>query len=319
MSAIDNVEKRFRDILRLANQPIPRHYYTFSSPSLNWLAAGGRDYRGIRSGSLIELLGAKSSGKSTLALDLVGNAQKRGDNVLWIDLERWFDPGTVGPYAQSLGVDTSNLVVAYPTEAEEALTLAREVLKGDTFDVVVIDSVAATVPEGEWEKEYNETSKLGEQARLIGRFVTQASMLAFDNNKLVIMLNQIRANISPMSQKSTKRFGGKAYEHMLDIAFELTVIQHTDKERKKTVQIFTDKNRLGGEERLKTELVIEYGKGIRADLDILEQAIKVGIVRQSGARYEYHTYKGHGKENSVKEFPLDDIKRELETYYQKGN
>lgn len=310
-------EKRLKEIIRYANQPIARHYYTFSSPSLNWLAAGGRDYRGIRSGSLIELLGAKSSGKSTLALDLVANVQKRGESVIWFDLERWFDPLNVGPYAESLGVDTSKLALVYPDSAEEALTFAREALKGDDFTVVVIDSIAATVPESEWEKEYNEQSKLGEQARLIGRFVNQASMLAFDNNKLVVMLNQIRASISPMSQKTTKRFGGKLYEHMLDIAFEMVVTQHTDKERKKTVQIFTDKNRLGGEERLKAELTIEYGKGIRADLDIVDSAIRLGIVNQRGAWLNYNEYKTQGKDSAALTFPLDEIRAELEAY--KGN
>lgn len=308
-----DIEKKWKDVISFASTPRERNYFTFTAPSLNWLASGGRDYRGIRSGTLIELVGAKSSGKSTLALDLVANAQRKDKLCMWIDIERWFDPSDVGDYATSLGVDTDKLYMVRPKTTEQAFDIVMSGIDSGV-DLIVIDSIAAAIPKDEWEKDFDDPERLGESAKLIKRLIQRASIMADDSNTLVVCLNQIRANISTMpNAKSTKRFGGKAYEHHLHQAYELTVTEHKDAEHWKKVSVFLEKNRIGGMERLKRDLVMSYGKGIRSDLDILDRAIDAGLVTQNGKTWLYYgELKAGGKENATKLFPLEKIRKELE-------
>lgn len=319
MRTIEGIKKELQDIITFASTPRERFYYKFSAPSLNWLASGGRDYRGIRSGTLIEIVGAKSSGKSTIALDLVANAQAQGKTCLWIDLERWFDPSDVGEYATAMGVDTQSLYLARPKTSEQALEIAERAIDSG-IDLIVLDSIAALVPENEWEKNYDDPYRLGEVAQLVKRFIQRASILADDTNTVVVMLNQIRSNITSMpGAKSTKRFGGKVFEHHLHQAYELTAIEHKDAEHWKKVSVFLEKNRIGGMERLKRELVVSYGKGFRTDIDTLMCAVTAGIVDKKGAWYYYPSqsdpqYKAHGEDNATAKLPLDQIKEELERH-----
>lgn len=311
--SIDALKAKYKDIITFASTPRERLHYTFTAPSLNWLASGGRDYRGIRSGTLIEFVGAKSSGKSTLALDLVSNAQQKDKMCMWIDIERWFDPTDVGDYAKSLGVDIDKLYMVRPKTTEQAFSIVMAGIDSGV-DVIVIDSIAAAIPKDEWEKDFDDPERLGESAKLIKRLVQRTSIMADDSNTLVIALNQVRSNITSMAgAKATKRFGGKAYEHHLHQAYELTVTEHKDAEHWKRVSVFLEKNRIGGMERLKRDLIISYGKGIRSDLDIIDRAIQEGIITQNGKTWLYYgELKAAGRENASVQFPLEEIRKELE-------
>lgn len=314
---LDAVKKRWKDVAEYAYVPRPRHYFKFSAPTLNYLASGGRDLRGIRSGALIEFVGAKSCGKSTLALDVVANAQAQGKDCFWFDIERWFDPVEVGKYAENLGVNINKLLLVRPKSTEQAFNLALEIIE-EGAGVVVIDSVAAAIPQDSWNKNMDDPNKLGESAKLVGEFARKATILADDSNTLVLMLNQIRANISTMSHKTTKRYGGRAYEHHLHQAYELTVTEHKDADKWKNVQVFLEKNRIGGEERLKGDLIVSYGRGFRVDLDVFNFALRLGIVQQiNKSWYEYDGKKYNGKDNAAREMPISKIRKELEQYYDR--
>lgn len=310
---LDEIKAKYKDIISLASTPIKREFYKFSSPSLNYLACGGRGYWGMRSGAIMELVGARSSGKSTAALDLVGNAIRDNKTCLWIAIERWLDNETVGGYAKTMDIDLSKLAVARPKSTEDAFEIGQASIEAGV-NLLVIDSIAASVPKDEFDKDYDDNERMGESARLIKRFMQRATMLAYDSNTLVVVLNQIRANMSTMpNAKATKRFGGKPYEHALDVALEFTVTSHTDKERIKTVQVFTDKNRLGGEERIKRDLIIEYGKGFNWRRDVIEHCIEAGIVKQRGAWLEYNGISCNGKDSAVLKLPAAELKHILET------
>lgn len=311
MSAIDNVLKKFRDIATYADIEIPRDYYTFSAPSLTHVASGGQGLRGIQSGSIIEIAGAKSAGKSTISLDLIRNAQQQDKVCAILDYERSYSK----QYAEQLGVDTSKLIWVRPDYAEQGLDITEEMIKAGV-NLIVIDSVAMMLPKEDLEKTYDDSERMAAQAKLITRFINRVTMLADNNNALIVLLNQLRANISPMSRKESKHFGGYALAHGVRLSIELVRIQNKDTFT--TVQAFVEKNKLGGAERLKTEFQIEYGKGIRADLDIIDCAIAAEIIQQRGAWLEYAGKKVAGKENATREFDLNAISKELETYYAKA-
>lgn len=305
MPSIQDVMKRFKDIADYADNEIPREYYPFSAPSLNYIASGGLDYKGIQSGILVELVGKKSCGKSTLALDLVAQAQKRDKLAVYADFERSLDPN----YAVKLGVDIGKLIRLRPESAEQGLEVIEETIKAGA-NIIVVDSLAMMVPSGEWEKNYSESPKMAMNAGLITRFINRANMLADAHNALIVLINQVRANFSPMARAETKPYGGFALEHGVRLIIQVSRIQN--KETFTTVQAYTEKNKSRGAEKMKTEFQIEYGKGIRADMDILDTAIEAGIVSQRGPWLNYLDLKAQGKENACRDFPLEEIRKELE-------
>lgn len=309
--SIEDLKKRYGTIVSTANTPIPRHYYKFSAPTLNWLVSGGRDFRGMRSGAVLELVGAKSSGKSTTALDLIGNAMRDGKQCFWIAIERWLDNETVGDYANTMGIDLSQLPVARPKTTEDAFTLAEKVI-GDGFNVVVIDSIAAAIPKDEWDKQYDDNERMGEMAKLVKRFIQRAGILAYDSNTLIVALNQVRANVTSMpGAKALKRFGGEAYKHALDVSLELTVTGKEGDAQK--VSVFSEWNRLGGAAKLKREILMEHGKGIRVDIDVVRWGVETGVIEKKGAWYRFQDVKAQGEDNAALELPINDIRKALDS------
>lgn len=308
--SIDAVLKKFRQVVDYASTPIPRDYYQFSAPSLNWIVSGGQGVKGIQSGVMIELVGKKSSGKSTLALDLIAQAQRQDKLCVYADFERSLDPS----YAAKLGVDISQLVRIRPESAEQGLEVIEEVIKAGA-GIVVVDSLAMMVPRAEWDKSYDDSQKVAANAGLITRFVNRVNMLADSHNTLVVLINQVRANLNPMARAETKHYGGFALEHAVRMIIEVSRI--ANKETFTTVQAVTSKNKLGGAERLKAEFQIEYGKGIRADLDIIDCAIAADIIQQRGPWLNFGELKAQGKENAILTFPLNQIRKELEQYYDR--
>lgn len=309
MSNIDQILKKYT-VIDYANTPIHRDYYTFSAPSLTHIASGGKNLRGIRSGSVIELVGKKSCGKSTLSLDLIAQAQKLDRLCAYVDYERTLDP----VYAERIGVDTAKLLRVKPDTAEQGLNIIEDLLKNEV-SLIVVDSIAMMLPKEELDKDYDDSPKMALSAGLLSRFIKRITPLADNYNALVVLINQIRANFStgfsPAARKETKHYGGYAIEHGLQYTIEVSRVENKDTFAR--VQAFVEKNKMHGAERLKTEFIIEYGKGIRSDLDILDMAIAYGIVSQRGAWIEFCGDKYHGRDNAVLGLPLEEIQQQLES------
>lgn len=295
------------------NPDLPEPYYKFSLISLNTLVGG----KGLRGGRIVQLVGAKSCGKSTISLDLIANAQKDGKPCALIDFERAFDP----EYAEYLGVDvngvfedgiTPKFTLIKPDTAETGLEICEALIESGTM-LVVIDSVAAAVSKSEADKTLNDNERMMGTAGLIGRFLKRILPKVNDRGAMLIVINQIRANVSSMpNAKATKPFGGFPLQHNNSMTIEFTRIKNGEDES--IVQCFTEKNRQGGKERRKCEITMRYGEGFDIAQDVILNALNAGIIDKKGA-WLYTTvdgveYKAQGMEKAREILPIERL-REL--------
>lgn len=251
---------------------------------------------GMPRGRVIEIFGMESSGKSTLALHIVAEAQKKGGLAAFIDAEHALDP----EYAKKIGVKINDLLISQPDTGEQALEILESLVKSAVIDVVVIDSVAALTPRVEIEGEMGQTH-IGLQARLMSQALRKLTAIVAKSNTTVIFINQIRMKIGIVFGNPEETPGGKALKFYSSVRLELrrsAKIQQGDQIIGNRVKAKVVKNKVAPPFR-QTEFDIFYNEGISRLSDILNTGLKLGVVNRAGAWFDYKGEKlGNGIEAS---------------------
>jgi recombination protein RecA len=266
---------------------------------------------GFPKGRIIEIYGPESSGKTTLALHAIANAQKQGGIAVLIDAEYAFDAS----YAKSLGVDIDNLLVSQPDTGEQALEIADTLVRSGAIDIIVIDSVAALVPAAEIEGEMGD-SHMGLQARLMSQALRKLTGLLSRSKTCLIFINQLRMKIGVMFGNPETTTGGNALKFYSSVRIDIrriAAIKNADQVIGNRTRAKVVKNKVSPPFR-EAEFDILYGQGISLEGDVLDLAVETDIVEKSGAWYSYNGERiGQGRER-VKEFLKEnqDILREIQ-------
>lgn len=295
--SIEDVLRKYKDII---NTETPEYFYPFSLISLNQLVG---DMRGLRGGRMYQFLGKESTGKTTLSLDIIANAQKNGHMCCYVDFERTFD----NEYAEKLGINLNDLLIVRAQTAEDALTVVEELLKSGVM-VVVIDSIPAAVPKIEADKDYNEAEKMASNAALVNRMCRRFVPLLSNSGAICIVINQYRANISTMSRKETKPFGAMILQYTVSLTLELARIKNEEDETQ--VQVTVGKSKIGIE-RKRVVITLVYGSGLSYEEDVLTLALEHDIIQRKGAWFYYGDNKYQGMDNAIQNMPIEEIKERL--------
>ncbi len=260
---------------------------------------------GFARGRVVEIYGPESSGKTTLAIHAMAEAQKKGGIAAFIDAEHAFDR----TYAQALGVDTDNLLIAQPSYGEQALEIAEHLIRSGAVDIIVIDSVAALVPRAELEGEMGD-SKMGLQARLMSQAMRKLTAVIGAHNTCCIFINQLREKIGVMFGNPETTTGGNALKfyasQRLDIRRSGSAIK--DKEGNVVgnhVKVKVVKNKLAPPFRI-AEFDIMYGEGISKTGELVDLGVEYEVIKKSGAWYSYEGAKIAQGRESAKNFFMDN-------------
>lgn len=258
---------------------------------------------GLPRGRVVEIYGPESSGKTTLTLHAIAEAQKQGGIAAFIDAEHAFDRA----YAQALGVDLDNLLISQPDNGEQALEIAEQLIRSTAIDIVVIDSVAALVPKAELEGDMGD-SKMGLQARLMSQALRKLTGVISKTQCTCIFINQLRDKIGVMFGSPETTTGGNALKFYSSVRLDIRrigAIKDGDKITGNRTRVSVKKNKLAPPFR-QVEFDIMYGKGISKAGEILDLAVELDIVKKSGSWYSYGDNKlGQGRD-SVKALIEDD-------------
>jgi recombination protein RecA len=310
-AALSQIERAFGkgSIMRLGANDKVVEIETIPTGSLGLDIALG--VGGLPRGRIIEIYGPESSGKTTLALHTVAEAQKKGGICGFIDAEHALDP----VYARKLGVDLENLLISQPDTGEQALEICDTLVRSGAVDVIVVDSVAALTPRAEIEGEMGE-SLPGMQARLMSQALRKLTASISRSNTMVIFINQIRMKIGVMFGSPETTTGGNALKFYASVRLDIRRIGAV-KDREETVgnqtRVKVVKNKLAPPFK-QVEFDIMYGEGVSKTGELVDLGVKAGVVEKSGAWFSYNSQRlGQGRENA-KTFLRDnpEVAREIE-------
>jgi len=282
-AAIREIKTKFGDeaIMKLGDQPkVNIDVIPSGSEGLNWALGIG----GYPRGRIIEIFGPESSGKTTLTLHAIAEAQKKGGICAFIDAEHALDP----EYAKKIGVNINNLLVSQPDTGEQALEIVESLVRSGKVDLVVIDSVAALTPKDEIEGEMG-SSQMGKQARLMSQALRKLTAITSKSKTLIIFINQIRMQIGVMFGNPETTTGGKALKFYTSVRLDI----------RRIAQIKKGEEVVGGRHRIKvvknkiaapfrtTEFDLLYNEGISREGEIIALGERLGVIHKSGSSYSY--------------------------------
>ncbi|MGK7862249.1 recombinase RecA [Falsiroseomonas sp. E2-1-a4] len=302
-AALSQIERAFGkgSIMRMGNKAATDEVEVISTGSLGLDLALG--IGGVPKGRIIEVYGPESSGKTTLALHMIAEAQKKGGTCAFIDAEHALDPG----YAKKLGVDIENLLISQPDAGEQALEICDTLVRSGAIDVLVVDSVAALVPRAELEGEMGDTH-VGLHARLMSQALRKLTGSVSRSNTLLVFLNQIRLKIGVMFGNPETTTGGNALKFYASIRMEIRrigAIKDRDTTTGNQTRVKVVKNKMAPPFR-QIEFDIMYGEGISKVGELIDLGVKAGIVEKSGAWFSCDSQRiGQGRENA-KQFLRDN-------------
>ncbi len=314
--AVGQIEKQFGkgSIMRLGQRGAiaPMEAISTGAISIDYALGIG----GLPRGRVTEIYGPESSGKTTLALQVIAEAQKSGGMAAFVDAEHALD----AQYAQKLGVDLENLLVSQPDNGEQALEIVEVLIRSNSVDVVVVDSVAALVPKAEIEGEMGE-AQMGLQARLMSQALRKLTGVVSKSNTTLIFINQLREKIGVMFGNPETTTGGRALKFYSSVRVDIrriASIKDGDQVIGGRTRVKVVKNKVAPPFR-EAEFDIMYGEGISREGDLLELAVEQRIVEKSGAWFAYAGDRlGQGRENA-KQFLKEnvDVRRAIDDRVRK--
>ena len=276
---------------------------------------------GVPRGRIIEVFGPESSGKTTLALHIVAEAQKMGGDAAFIDAEHALDP----VYAKKLGVDIDNLIVSQPDTGEQALEITESLVRSGALDVIVVDSVAALVPKAEIDGDMGD-SHMGLQARLMSQALRKLTGALNKTKTVLIFINQLREKIGVMFGNPETTTGGRALKFYASVRLDIRKIENIKQDgevKGNRVRVKVIKNKVAPPFR-EAEFDVVYGEGISKAGNILDMAVNLDIIEKSGSWFSYNGERiGQGRENVkryLKENPklLEEVERKVRANFAKA-
>ncbi len=315
--ALTQIDRQFGkgSIMRLGDDRLQERVKIIPTGSISLDAALG--IGGVPRGRIIEIFGPESSGKTTLALHIIAEAQKTGGLAAFIDAEHALD----AYYSKNLGVDIDNLLISQPDTGEQALEITETLVRSGAIDVIVIDSVAALVPRAEIEGEMGD-AQMGLQARLMSQAMRKLSGAISKSNTCVIFINQIREKIGVMFGNPETTTGGRALKFYASVRIDIRRTASI-KDREEIIgnrtKVKVVKNKVAPPFR-EAEFDIMYGTGISKEGDVIDVAVDHNIIEKSGTWFSYGEERlGQGREN-VKRFLLEnpDMYKEIELKVRKA-